>query len=85
MKDFKNERKPYIPNYDLPYTSTYSKDAVYEFLILTPRNRCHRVIVKVDDRIPCKKGTKRPHFMKPNGNEMWALILEKAYAKHCVI
>jgi hypothetical protein len=42
-----------------------------------------RVIVKVDDRIPCKKGTKKPHFMKPNGNEMWALILEKAYAKHC--
>jgi hypothetical protein len=39
MKDFindSNERKPYVPNYDLPYTSTYSKDAVYELDTMRP-------------------------------------------------
>ncbi len=40
MKDFnpsnKNERKPYIPNYDSPYTSIYSKDAVYELDTMRP-------------------------------------------------
>lgn len=44
MKDFindftpshRNERKPYIPNYDSPYTSTYSKDAVYELDTMRP-------------------------------------------------
>ena len=41
------------------------------------------VVVIVDDRIPCKKGTKRPRFVSPNGNELWAIILEKAYAKFC--
>lgn len=41
------------------------------------------VIITVDDRIPCKKGTKKPRFMSPNGNELWAIILEKAYAKFC--
>ena len=41
------------------------------------------VVVTVDDRIPCKKGTKKPRFMSPNGNELWAIILEKAYAKWC--
>jgi len=41
------------------------------------------VIVKVDDRIPCQKGTRTPRFMKPSGNELWAIILEKAYAKFC--
>ncbi len=41
------------------------------------------VVVKVDDRVPCKKGTKEPQFMSPNGNELWAIIIEKAYAKFC--
>lgn len=40
MKDFKpsnrNERKPYIPDYDSPYTSIYSKDAVYELDTMRP-------------------------------------------------
>jgi hypothetical protein len=44
MKDFinnfdsshKNERKPYIPSYDSPYTSTYSKEAVYELDTMRP-------------------------------------------------
>jgi hypothetical protein len=44
---------------------------------------CWLVLVTVDDRIPCKKKTKKPRFMSPNGNELWAIILEKAYAKWC--
>ena len=43
------------------------------------------VIITVDDRIPCK-GTApvlNTVFMKPVGNEMWAILLEKAFAKFC--
>ena len=29
--------------------------------------------------MPCKN--KRPLFTKPKGNEMWVLLLEKAFAK----
>jgi len=39
------------------------------------------VYITVDDRIPCKKGTKKPRFMSPNGKELWAIMIEKAYAK----
>ena len=41
------------------------------------------VVVTIDDRIPCKKGTKSPLFMKNHGNEMWAILIEKAFAKFC--
>lgn len=36
MKDFMNEKKPIISNYDSPYTSIYSKDAVYELDTMRP-------------------------------------------------
>lgn len=35
--------------------------------------------VIVDDYIPCKKDI--PYFSKGNGNELWVIILEKAWAK----
>ena len=35
--------------------------------------------VVVDNYIPCIKG--RPVFTKGNGNELWVLVLEKAWAK----
>jgi len=38
-------------------------------------------IVLIDDYIPCEKGTKTPLFSKPNGNELWVMLLEKAWAK----
>ena len=38
--------------------------------------------VVVDDRVPVKEDGS-PYFGKPNGNEMWAVILEKAFAKWC--
>jgi len=47
------------------------------------------VNMTVDDHIPCNKeqyerdGTCRPLFTKPNGNELWAMLLEKAFAKFC--
>ena len=39
--------------------------------------------VTVDDRIPCKAGTQRPEYMKCDGKELWAVLLEKAFAKFC--
>ena len=44
MKDFinnfkpsrRNDNSPYTPDYDLPYTSIYSKDAVYELDTMRP-------------------------------------------------
>lgn len=41
------------------------------------------VSVILDDRIPCRKGTKTPIYMSCNGNELWAVLLEKAFAKFC--
>jgi len=63
-------------------TKEYNPRGLYKVRIFDPQLD-KWVIIKVDDRIPCKKGTKKPHFMKPNGSELWAIILEKAYAKHC--
>jgi hypothetical protein len=63
-------------------TKEYNPRGLYKIRIFDPQlNKW--VVVTVDDRIPCKKGTNRPRFMKPNGNELWAILLEKAYAKHC--
>lgn len=33
----------------------------------------------MDDFVPCKRG--RPNFTKANGNELWAIMLEKAWSK----
>ena len=63
-------------------TQEYNPRGLYKVRIFDPVKKKF-VIVLVDDRIPCKKGTKKPRFMSPNGNELWAIILEKAYAKFC--
>ena len=63
-------------------TRTYNPRGRYKVRIYDPVEK-EFVSVVVDDRIPCEKGTKRPRFMSPNGNELWAIILEKAYAKFC--
>lgn len=41
------------------------------------------VRITVDDLIPCKNGTRRPLYMKAHQNELWAMLLEKAFAKFC--
>ena len=38
-------------------------------------------VIIVDDYIPCNKTTNKPIFSKPKNNELWVLILEKAWAK----
>lgn len=63
-------------------TKEYNPRGLYKIRIYSPQEK-KWVVVTVDDRIPCEKGTKTPRFMKPNGNELWAIILEKAYAKFC--
>jgi len=43
----------------------------------------------VDDHVPCDrklwegKNVAQPKFTRPNGNELWVLLLEKAFAKLC--
>ena len=37
----------------------------------------------MDDRIPCRRGTREPLFAKPHGAELWTMVLEKAVAKFC--
>ncbi|CAE8625829.1 unnamed protein product, partial [Polarella glacialis] len=37
--------------------------------------------ITIDEFIPCYQGSFKPKFAKSNANEMWALLLEKAFAK----
>jgi len=37
--------------------------------------------ISVDDKIAVSSVTNRPCYAKPNGHEMWVMILEKAFAK----
>ena len=39
------------------------------------------VVIVIDDRIPMDDANARPRFTKPNGNELWVMLLEKAFAK----
>jgi len=45
-------------------------------------------LLVLDDYIPCDanahaQGETRPLFLQPNGNMLWAILLEKAFAKFC--
>ena len=55
-----------------------------------PKNNCYEIgmniegewkIVLLDDYFPCSKKTRMPIFAKPNGPELWSMLLEKAWAK----
>jgi calpain-15 len=39
-------------------------------------------LVTIDDYIPVKKSDGKPVFEHPRGNEMWVMLLEKAFAKY---
>lgn len=39
------------------------------------------VTLVVDDRIPMNDAGTAPRFTQPNGNELWVMLLEKAFAK----
>ena len=38
-------------------------------------------IILIDDYIPILKANNEPYFSKPNNNEIWVILLEKAWAK----
>jgi calpain-15 len=39
------------------------------------------VVVSVDDFLPVDASSGKPLFTQPNGNEIWVMIMEKAFAK----
>ncbi len=54
------------------------------------KNGCYEIVVRingvwqvvlVDNYFPCSINTKKPIFCKPNGFEIWVMLLEKAWAK----
>ena len=59
-------------------TQQISKNGYYELVLRIdgiPR------IVIIDDYIPVYKTNKKPCFAFPHGNELWVMLLEKAWAK----
>jgi hypothetical protein len=59
-------------------TKTVNKDGYYEIIMIIdgePR------IVIIDDYLPVHSFNRQPCFAKPNGNELWVMLLEKAWAK----
>jgi calpain-15 len=39
------------------------------------------VVVSVDDYLPVEASSGKPLFTQPNGNEIWVMLMEKAFAK----
>lgn len=55
-----------------------------------PKNGCYEVVLRLngewkivllDDKFPCDRKTRKPIFSKPHHNELWSMLLEKAWAK----
>ena len=69
----------------------YQKFLSQIFLTKKLNNKCYYEIVLfingefqiviIDDFIPFLKGKNKPYFSHPNNNEIWVLLLEKAWAK----
>ena len=59
-------------------TDKVNKDGYYELLL---RIDGKPTILIIDDYIPVYKNNKQPCFAKPHGNELWVILLEKAWAK----
>ena len=55
-----------------------TKNGYYEVVL---RINAEWQVVILDDYFPCYKNTKKPVFCRPNGNELWVMLLEKAWAK----
>ena len=59
-------------------TKEVNKDGFYEIIFYI--DGIQQIII-VDDFFPCYKKNKLPCFAQPNGNELWVMLLEKAWAK----
>ena len=59
-------------------TNNVSPNGCYEIAL---RLNGEWKIVILDDYFPCTKSNSMPIFCKPNGNEIWTMLLEKAWAK----
>ena len=59
-------------------TKEYNPNGFYKLLLFIDGEF---QILFIDDYFPCLKGTNIPYFLKPNNFELWAMILEKAWAK----
>jgi len=59
-------------------TKETNKDGFYEIILHIDGKP---QIVIVDDYIPIEKSTKKPCYAQSKGNELWVMLLEKAWAK----
>ena len=63
-------------------TIEYRRDGKYSIRLFNrPADKWEHVLV--DDRFPCDAGSGKPLFTSPKGEELWVLLLEKAFAKFC--
>ena len=58
--------------------TTSNKYGLYSIL-LYPDGNMKEIIV--DDYIPCDENSELPMFTQSVGNELWTILLEKAWAK----
>ncbi|GLC55678.1 hypothetical protein PLESTB_001013700 [Pleodorina starrii] len=61
-------------------TREYNAFGRYKFRLFDGNKKKWRTVV-VDDWIPCSAANGRPLFAKPQGDEAWVVLLEKAMAK----
>ena len=59
-------------------TKETNKDGFYEIILYIDGKP---QIVIVDDYLPINKSTKKPVYAQSKGNEIWVMLLEKAWAK----
>ena len=59
-------------------TKETNKDGFYEIILFIDGKP---QIVIVDDYLPVEKSTNRPVYAQSKGNEIWVMLLEKAWAK----
>lgn len=64
--------------YQIFRTKSINPNGLYEIVLFIDGEW---QVVIVDDYFPVKKGTNNFAFARPNGNELWVILLEKAWAK----
>jgi len=60
----------------------YNRRGKYSLRLFDARPSVNRITtISVDDCFPVDASSSSPLFTKPNGNELWVMVLEKAFAK----